>query len=352
MITSAKIENFKCFKSLEVPDISRINIIGGKNNVGKTALLEALFLLFDRYNVEMILRQFAQRGVWKVPRGETWSVAPIFNNYDLSKEINISIAEKKTKESLKFQFEWLQPTKTYKNTESKSPIIITDEKYSNSYQLKIEHIIGKKKEKYQLVHNPSSVQIQSAGGNNFIELAVFLGHYFNIKKNAERFSEIEISGKITMLIDFLKIIEPRLTDLAMVSVSDISIIYGDIGIGRKMPIPIMGEGMHKLLTLILCILYKKGTIIFVDEFENGIHHSVMVKVWEAVCRAAKEADCQIFATTHSYECLQSAIEGVANAKMKKEFRYIRLDRENEEIAAKTYSYERLAAALESRWEVR
>ena len=43
-INKIKIENFKCFDKLEVNGLSRVNLIGGKNNVGKTALMEALEL--------------------------------------------------------------------------------------------------------------------------------------------------------------------------------------------------------------------------------------------------------------------------------------------------------------------
>ena len=57
MITEAVIKNFKCFKQLTLPDLGRITIVGGKNNVGKTALLESLFLFFDRTSPNMVLRQ-------------------------------------------------------------------------------------------------------------------------------------------------------------------------------------------------------------------------------------------------------------------------------------------------------
>lgn len=45
MIKSLKISNFRCFSNIEANGFSRINLIGGKNNAGKTALLEALLLM-------------------------------------------------------------------------------------------------------------------------------------------------------------------------------------------------------------------------------------------------------------------------------------------------------------------
>ncbi len=63
MITDVLIRNFKCFNHLTIPDLGRITLIAGKNNVGKTALLEALFLLLDRQRPDMILRQYGWRGI-------------------------------------------------------------------------------------------------------------------------------------------------------------------------------------------------------------------------------------------------------------------------------------------------
>lgn len=40
-----KINNFRCFEKLELPELERVNLIVGKNNVGKTALLEAIFVI-------------------------------------------------------------------------------------------------------------------------------------------------------------------------------------------------------------------------------------------------------------------------------------------------------------------
>lgn len=58
MIRSCEIENFKSLKHLYLSDLKRINLFGGKNNAGKTTLLEALFLFFDRMNPNMLIRQY------------------------------------------------------------------------------------------------------------------------------------------------------------------------------------------------------------------------------------------------------------------------------------------------------
>ena len=89
MITKLVIDGFKGFEHIEVPRLSRINLLGGRNNVGKTSILEALFMFHDRLNPNLILRQFARRGVGVIPFYPESMWAPIFFDYDLTRRISI-----------------------------------------------------------------------------------------------------------------------------------------------------------------------------------------------------------------------------------------------------------------------
>ena len=56
MYKSFKIKNFRCFKELAITSFKRVNLIAGLNNVGKTALLEALFLHCGATNPELTFK--------------------------------------------------------------------------------------------------------------------------------------------------------------------------------------------------------------------------------------------------------------------------------------------------------
>jgi len=47
MLKEIEIQNFRCFEHIKISGFERVNLIGGKNNAGKTALLEAIFLYND-----------------------------------------------------------------------------------------------------------------------------------------------------------------------------------------------------------------------------------------------------------------------------------------------------------------
>ncbi len=79
--------------------------------------------------------------------------------------------------------------------------------------------------------------------------------------------------------------------------------------------------------------------------------SFLTDVWKAIGDAARRAEVQIFATTHSLECIRAAHKAFETSD-KYDFRYHRLERGNDEIRAVTYDQERLATSDEMNLEMR
>lgn len=70
-----------------------------------------------------------------------------------------------------------------------------------------------------------------------------------------------------------------------------------------------GEGTRLLLTMSTTLIAKRGTQVFIDEIDTGLHHSVLADMWKMVIKTAEANDVQVFATTHSRDC----IDGLAIA---------------------------------------
>ncbi len=356
MITDARIRNFKCFKSLTVPELSRITLIGGKNNVGKTALLEALFLFLDRMRAEMIVRQYGWRGIEVVAPTPEEMWAPIFYKYDMNQEILISTTIDGKSETAKFSFNPnfvpRTPTAAPPPGEQQIP---TDEEPVTSVALDIEYCDKEAKNQISHLHIDPHGKLEL-----LVDYARITGrpaYFFPAKKHiaskqtADQFSKLAKQGRESEAIDFLRIIEPRLEALKVISEGPGSFVHGKLkGLSHTLPITFMGEGMAKLLNITLGLIESKGGCIFVDEMENGFHYSILPKIWEAVGKALRNYDCQLIATTHSYECLQAAHEGLS--KIPEDFKYIRLHRKDDEISAKLSNYDMVGTALKTNLEVR
>lgn len=354
MISKVTIKGFKGLNNLEISNLSRINLLGGCNNVGKTSILEALFMFHDRFNPHMILRQFSWRGVDEVTFDPNSICAPIFFDFNLKNKISITATIDGNEEEMNIIF-----NPSYKNVipaeEIKSGELIkikTNQKISKLYSLDITYLKDNKEKK-------SSLSIGLDGINMHIDSleggysATFLGARTprNLLEDAQKFGQLDISGNQEEVVDFLKIIEPKLTSLSSVAIGQTSLIHGDIGLSRKIPIPYMGDGISRLLSIILSIANLKNGILFIDEFENGLHYKVMPKIWEAVASAAKKYNCQIISTTHSYDCIKSAYLGIPK-NLIEEFSYIRIDKDVNEIKAKHFDHNALKIVLDENMEIR
>jgi hypothetical protein len=284
--------------------------------------------------------------------------APVFWNYDMKNNIVISavVNGNDEKMTIKYNPNYVQAsipsnviTKGMKHAQ-----IRTDQKPEPSYSLDI--IYDSKKLKGQTAHllmGLDGIGIRVDKVKMTTKRAAFLGARIpiNPSEDAQKFGQLDILGKQENIVDFLKIIEPDLKSLSSIAVGDTSLIHGDIGLSRKIPVTYMGDGVARLLSIILSIATSKDGIVLIDECENGFHYSVMPKIWEAIARASREYNCQVIGTTHSYECLEAAYNGISE-ELKNDFSYVRIDKSDNIATAKCFAYEMLKVAIESNMEVR
>lgn len=360
MIETIEIKHFKGLADVRIPGLSRVNLIGGRNNVGKTSLLEALFLIHDHNNPQMLLRQFAWRGVGSVQLLPESMWMPFFTDYDFDKPIQIVLRnEKKKKETLSLRLNLQYARKAIPaQLPDKSGFgreINTSQSAESSVALDIEYTFnGHEKRSAHLTLQPNMLGMdRDAPPINGQHQMVYLPSAQRAapQEDAIRFGQLDIVGKQGVLVEFLHVIEPRLRGLSSVATGNTSMIYADIGLARKIPVPYTGDGMSRLLSIISAIATLENGVLLIDEVENGIHYSIMPKIWEGIAKAARQFNCQVFATTHSYECLTAAYQG-CTGEYAADLGYVRLDKTEGNIVAKNYTHEMLGAAIERGWEVR
>ncbi len=357
MLISFFIDNFRCFKSFSIKPLARVNLITGKNNVGKTALLEGIFLLAGATNPQLALNINRFRGIETIEiKPDLQSETPwisLFYGYDENKKITmVANVTRQKKHTLQIKIDREQAELVVKRVpdRNKEGVALTE---ITGKSLELEYTNEKNKSvKAKMVIEANKIKI-SAPPIPIPFNAIFLSSrpVSNLSEDAERFSELEVHGQVDILLEVLKIIEPKLKKLSLVYSAGVPMIYGDIGINRLLPLAVMGEGMSRVSSLVLALAHYKNGIVFVDEIENGIHYALMEKIWRSINEASKQFNTQVFATTHSRECVVSAYNAFS-INTEKDFLLHRLNKSNGKIDAKTYSKKTLEAAIDTELEVR
>ena len=360
MYQSFEVTNFRCFHELNVTNLERVNLIAGVNNVGKTTLLEALFIHCGAYNPQLTLGLNAFRGIGSVAveigrMAETpWD--SLFNEFDTSKEIKL---EGKDKETGVRVLRLNMVSQTEEIAEIGSLIQDSSDMTGEiSSSLEFPRVLKLKNEEngqnsYYLILDQRGIRVRPIPPPPPFP-AIWIGSWNRtpMKEDAGRFGKLEINGQLDVLTDALKIIEPRLRRLSVIVVGDTPMIHGTIdGLDRPVPVPFMGEGIARLTSMVLAIGNSSNGVVLVDEIENGFHHSILHKVWQVIGEAARRFNTQVFATTHSIECVVAAHRAFVKSGIY-DFRLHRLERIDETIQDITYPQEVLEAAIEMGLEVR
>lgn len=128
-------------------------------------------------------------------------------------------------------------------------------------------------------------------------------------------------------------------------------IYVDIGAPQKIPLVQLGQGAQKLVMLASKAALAEGGVLLVDEIDVGFHHGYLERLWQAVFAMARDLKVQVFATTHSYECIKAAAK-VASQIEGDQLALHRLERHGADIRCITGTEDTLVAAMEAGFEVR
>ncbi len=356
MINNLTFENFRGLKKIHLPELGQVTLISGKNNAGKSSILEGIFLAIDHIAPESFVKINRFRGLsMSTDPSVLW--APMF--YDLN-----------TKETLRIsmQLDDVETVLTYSRDDSFVPSdaagapqdvfnqFISSAK--STYTLKFHFSHGDYTEDGHFVVSSSGVlrNVHTSSDNNQL-LPMPFTQYINasIINNdsviTEWFGKLEIEGKKQQVIDVLRIIDASICDISTIAFQGQIQLYAKMG-EKLLPLKLAGDGINKLLFIVLSIIANPNSVILIDEIETGFHFSMYAKLWEIISIVAQKNNCQIIATTHSYECINGAIDGIETANMQNAFCYYRIERADGENKAFRYSGDLVRSAINFSMEVR
>lgn len=359
------VQNYKGLKDLELAGLARVNLIIGRNNVGKSSLLEALSIRCSGGSVaEMldILKYGGEKVISRLylndehsPNNESQFLS-LFHRGSFAGQVAPEIELADDQFSVKIEVGYRREKKIQNgSTVSRVAEYLGEKEYlalndSNGIQAEKGIIILVKNSFHDFIpfHDEFNVHTDSSTG-----ILVRPADY--MYSNAMLYDKIAMSEKENQLISALRIIEPQ--------IQRINYLESDPGSRKRVPFVIvgpdavrvrlstMGDGINRILTIILSLLNcPSGGALFLDEIDNGLHYSVQAQLWEMIFDLASKMDVQVFATTHSMDCLRSF--GRVNTSA--DGLLIRLDaRRNGDIVPQYYSdSEDIRLAVEKQIELR
>lgn len=355
MLRKFSVRNFRCLRELDIEPLARVNLIVGANNVGKTALLEALYLYFASGRPEAPLRVNHSRGA----RGEdadVWEeLGWLFHAKQTDTPIEL-LSENGHGQQSALRIRLVEPVERRLSTAETDGALWTGAHLltaaARTTDLTIEYTDHNGKvDSSRAQLTPEGITVSAPDLRPAGNVVLVLKSPRFSEEHANRYSALAVAGREEELLPSLQALDPRIRRLKLLHPANKPLLYVDAGNGQLTPLTYMGEGLGYVLSWQLSILTTENGTVLIDEIEYGLHYSALIDAWKAVGTAARESRVQVFATTHSWECVIAAQNAFAESG-DDEFRLHRLERRDGEVVALTYDQEQLATSVEFGFEVR
>ena len=376
MLNSLLINNYKNIRHLSVPQLRRVNLVWGKNNVGKSSLLEALSIYASNGGLSQLYEILKMRG-------EDLNAFDTMNSVTTEDELNAFLPLVKDYKRSILETDGVQVGESEENVVTIKLVRVSRIRtnLSESGKTSTIRIVASVDAPQEENVVSQSLGIQMANHSKQLDYVINLGghginefglldtkrmpinvpfRYISSSGNQgasiyKLWSAVSMSESEDYVIKALQIIEPRIKRFNILTSDSIGSEQGFIpfvlleGENNRVRLSSMGDGINRILTIILSLINCKGGIFLLDEFENGLHYSVQSKLWDIIFELAKNLDVQVFVTTHSNDCIKS----FAHSSMSEDGLAIRLDMGANGLKAQLYDNpEKLVFAMNKSIELR
>jgi AAA15 family ATPase/GTPase len=373
MLDSVEIRGYRCIENLKLDDLGNINLITGKNNTGKSTLLEAIAIYALQANlifIDNLLKEHGEESL-RLPLTHVKledvfkSITSLFYrrnpSYDESNWICIT-GKENTNDlltvSIRFVKYYLEDEIEIQNgqqviTRRHTKVIDKDLATSIEFKIALELSIGKIKRLIPLEDLNSTMAFMRKSEDT-IKCEFINTKNIDRSINGILWDKIALTEKEKYVIEALRIIEPkteRITFIDRTNRERVAVIkiHNEESIS---PIKSMGDGINRILTIILALVNCDSGYLLIDEFENGLHYSVQEQLWEIIFSISSSLNIQVFVTTHSEDCIRSFTRASEKFKENLHSKLIRLENKNSNIKTVDFSLDELKIASDNNIETR
>jgi len=343
MIRSLLFRSFRGFTDLKISSLKRVNLIAGANNTGKTGLLEGLYLLFGDASQIPFLPSVFRTNVSGYPNQPTsddfytfWE--SLFHDKDTDVTPMI-LAELRQGD---------QNSCELQKPHGASDILI---RYG-CHELAVSSSSTDKRPGFRVAPHGTP---EGSGKNPFNrKLIVLSTRLEHPTRDADLFNQVSLlEGGEERLVLLLREIDVRLQKLRYLKAPGThqALVYAHFGLKNAISMTQTGQGFSKLFSLFCQMLISKAEFLFIDEIENGLYYESLPTIWKGISALAKSENIQVFATTHSRECIVAAHE-TFSAMPDYDFALHRLQTVQGKVEVVTHDRQMLDVAIKSGLEVR
>jgi AAA15 family ATPase/GTPase len=364
MFTSIDIQNFKGFEKLTVEGLKQFNLVVGDNNSKKTTLLEAIYALAGAPKIDSLLYSLTSR---RIKPYTNYYFKSLFFNESTNTPLILS-GEDTTRGKINFQVDYFKSSELFQrgvtvNSEYKDGIETKLTGDLISKDLELMAVVKLDENKEDFFRNTNQIQYDMAFQNPFlfdsysIPICYISTHY---KAMLPSLSSVfaSIQSNLKLLSSVIKQLRPLcdgLHDIRIGGKDDLLLCVND----RVFPVGLAGDGFERLINLVLRLVAteqekKSDEIFLVDEIENGFYYKQLPTVWDTLIKTAQAQNTQLFATTHSLECINAYLQQASEVDPDFEkFSIIRMGVDKDgKPAATVFTGERLARMARQGWELR
>lgn len=357
MLHDLSIKNYRVFEDFYLDNIAQVNLVVGANNSGKSSLLEAIYLLTSEDVLSGLAYILDERGEFVSMPPEFspgsdrqtatygYQIGHIFHGRGFKGEQEKAIQVRSGK-NYTLILGNLSPIKP--NLDNK----ITDES-----ELRFVHVKPGVKPKIAplpLTDHGLWPRRPYSRRDPGLNAKLVTTNYLPYDELALLWDTITLTPREDKVVEALQILEPRVQRISFTSRKTLNsgILLRMAGEVEPIPLGSMGDGMRRILAIAASLVSVENGTLLVDEIDTGLYYGVLVDMWRLVFETALKRNVQVFATTHSWDCVkafQQALRGFSDPELGQ---LIRLEGQNGAIKAVLYSKEELKIAIEQEIEVR
>lgn len=309
MIHDLHIQGFRRFADYRMKDLARVNLLVGDNNCGKTTVLEALHL-FGLGDAHAALTLAAERRGELLYRAEVGTGGstewyPTLRHFFTGHEIEHGSSFRISNQKNAFVVDLI------------SIKDVPEHFWLGRFRdlgVRCQWLNDDRTKRYFPIDRDGAVDSMTSGGwtddersSRRVQLLDVEFPSMQIRSLWDSVNELGLDAQV---IDALKVVKNDLERIHFDAVQvptynpRVGVRFRDLANRELLPIGVLGQGVYRMLELAVALVWCKDGIFLIDEIDTALHWSIMGNLWKLVIETAKRNGTQVFATTHSFDCIR------------------------------------------------